>query len=169
MIGHVTAVQPRSKEQKESQLSIAFQQMTLKNGEQVQLPLSIQAVVAPPEKNATPPSGGNEVPSSGGAPSGNTGSMGGRGGVSGGNPSGQGNSQAPQGTAENTSSPARPPITADTTGVVGISNLSLSQGTDASAGSMLTSEKNNVKLEDGTMFLLRVSPAAQPGQATPKQ
>ena len=52
----------------------------------------------------------------------------------------------------------RPPITAQTQGVVGISNLTLSPvATNSAEGSIVTSDKNNVKLESGTMMLLRVS------------
>jgi hypothetical protein len=57
-------------------------------------------------------------------------------------------------TAKNT----RPPITAETQGVVGISNLTLAPAsTSAAQGSVVSSEKNNVKLESGTMMLLRVN------------
>jgi hypothetical protein len=41
--------------------------------------------------------------------------------------------------------------------VIGISGLQLSGAQDATQGSMMTSEKNNVKLESGTMMLLRVN------------
>ena len=42
VIGHVTEAQAHSKEQKESQLAIAFDRAVLKTG-QVQMPMSIQA------------------------------------------------------------------------------------------------------------------------------
>src|SRR5215831_19685153 len=67
IMGHVTTAQARSKEQKESELAIAFDHAMLK-GEQMQLPMSIQAVIAPQPSNAAaggsdegnaPPSGGN--------------------------------------------------------------------------------------------------------------
>ena len=50
VIGHVTEAQARSKEQKESQLAIAFDRAVLKDGE-MNLPMSIQAVIAPPSNN----------------------------------------------------------------------------------------------------------------------
>src|ERR1022692_2711564 len=57
-----------------------------------------------------------------------------------------------------TANHSRPPITGETKGVIGISNLTLNDtASDASQGSVVTSEKNNVKLESGTMMLLRVS------------
>ena len=49
--GHVTEAQARSKDQKESQLGIAFDHATLKSGD-VSLPMSIQAVIAPPSNDA---------------------------------------------------------------------------------------------------------------------
>jgi hypothetical protein len=51
----------------------------------------------------------------------------------------------------------RPQINGKTQGVVGISNLALSPTSNAQQGSTLTSEKNNVKLESGTLLLLRVN------------
>jgi hypothetical protein len=57
-----------------------------------------------------------------------------------------------------TAKSSRPPITAQTQGVVGISNLTLSPpANNSTEGSVVTSEKNNVKLESGTMMLLRVN------------
>jgi hypothetical protein len=53
--------------------------------------------------------------------------------------------------------PSHPPITAQTQGVVGMSNLKLANTTDANLGSVVSSEKSNVKLESGTLMLLRVS------------
>ena len=52
---------------------------------------------------------------------------------------------------------ARPPITGNTQGVVGISNLKLEPAQNATQGSVLSSEKNNVKVDSGTLMLLRVN------------
>jgi hypothetical protein len=52
---------------------------------------------------------------------------------------------------------ARPAITGNTQGVVGISNMQLSMGTNTPQGSVVSSDKNNVKLEGGTMMLLKVN------------
>src|SRR5260370_20377026 len=52
VVGHVTEVQARSKEQKESQVGIAFDHAVMKNGGDMTLPVSIQAVIAPPTLNA---------------------------------------------------------------------------------------------------------------------
>ena len=55
VMGHVTEAQPRSKEQKESQVGIAFDHAVMKSGSNMQLPLSIQAVISPSAMNG----GGN--------------------------------------------------------------------------------------------------------------
>jgi hypothetical protein len=164
VVGHVTEAQPRSKEQKESQLAIAFDHAVMKNGGDVSMPMSIQAVIS-----ASGPNVGNgnntgyggtgsspSAPASGGvAP--NTGS---RGGMSGAAPPPSAGTQA-GGAAEpssQTGGAANPPITGKTEGVVGISNLKLSTASQPAQGSLLSSEKNNVKLESGTFMLLRVNP-----------
>jgi hypothetical protein len=61
----------------------------------------------------------------------------------------------PGSTANNSN--ARPPITANTQGVVGISDYKLSTGGNAAQGSIVSSDKSNVKLESGTFMLLRVN------------
>ena len=159
--GHVTEAQARSKDQKESQVGIAFDHATLKSGDMA-LPMSIQAVIAPPTNNensgggdqGTPAGGGGAATSSTGA--GRTGAMGGAG-------QSQPSTPAPNavpttGTDAQQQAGARPPINGNTQGVVGISDLKLEAGQNATQGSVLTSEKNNVKVESGTMLLLRVNP-----------
>ena len=73
-------------------------------------------------------------------------------------------SSAPSDNAPNAASDApqqagnaRPQITGNTKGVIGISNLTLAAGENATQGSVLSSEKNNVKVESGTMLLLKVN------------
>ena len=159
VIGHVTEAQARNKEQKQSELGIAFDRAIVK-GDQMQLPMSIQAVIAPPSSNQG--EGGPESP--GPAPSMGTSSnspMGGsrQGGTAGTNPSGQSQHNYPQGSIPSESQPSanRPPINGDTEGVIGISDVKLESGSQNSQqGSVLTSEKSNVKIEKGTMLLLRV-------------
>ena len=160
IVGHVTEAEARSKEQKESQVAIAFDHAVMKNGEQMQMPMSIQAIIAAPNRN--PANTGAEQPS--GSPSSGTGSAptagGGRAGSMGGTaptPSSppQTSGTAPAGTSAGTQ--AQQPITGDTQGVVGIANLKLSPAPDPTQGSVISSEKNNVKLDDGTFLLLRVN------------
>jgi hypothetical protein len=64
----------------------------------------------------------------------------------------------PQGASDSQPGNARPPITGNTQGVVGISNLKLEAAPSTAQGSVLSSEKNNVKVESGTMLLLKVNP-----------
>jgi hypothetical protein len=161
VVGHVTQAQARSKEQKESQVMIAFDHAVLKSGEQMQMPMSIQAIIAPPSRNPANATASGEPAS--GYPSGSTSQApygGGRGGSMGGGmapqaPPASGVPQEP-GSAP-AGSAAQPPITGNTQGVVGIPNLKLSAAPDPTQGSVVSSEKNNVKLEDGTFLLLRVN------------
>jgi hypothetical protein len=89
--------------------------------------------------------------------------MGGRPATSGANPSSSaqnspqgGASDAPPQTAE------RPPITGNTQGVIGMPDMKLDNNAqNAAQGSIVTSEKNNVKIEKGTFMLLRVNQAGQ--------
>ena len=162
VIGHVTEAQARNKEQKESELAIAFDHAVLKDGNSVQLPMSIQAVIGQQNNNNGGESapagtyGGGSPNTGGGMPAGGagrTGSMGGSPPPS--TPSAGG--MAPPPADENTP-PSRPVINAQTQGVVGISNVTLASAESPNQGSRMTSEKNNVKLESGTMLLLKVKP-----------
>jgi hypothetical protein len=164
VIGHVTEAQARSKEQKESDLGIAFDHAVLKDGSEVKMPLSIQAIIAPPNANPSNGSSGGYQQSAG-APSGGGTSQAGT------------NSRGVGGNTTNTAPPpsaappssdapadaqasngARPAITTKTQGVVGISDLKLTTAApNAEQGSVVSSEKNNVKLESGTLMLLRVN------------
>ncbi len=158
--GHVTEAQARKKDQKESQLGIAFDRASLKNGDMA-LPMSIQAVIAPPSNNANGGSDEGAPAASGGSPA-PTPSGGSRGGAMGGSAPTPQPSASPSPDAEGTEgqqqSGARPPINGNTQGVVGISNLKLEPAANTAQGSVLSSEKNNVKMESGTMLLLKVNP-----------
>jgi len=150
VLGHVTEVQARSKEQKESKLAIAFNQAVLKNGEALQTPMSIQAIIAPynPSDSASSaPAPVETRETTEAAPPGRAGP-----GVP---PAG---TTAPQTPTEPGEAPAgrRPTITGNTQGVVGIPNLKLAAASEANQGSLVTSERNNIKLDEGTFVLLRV-------------
>ena len=151
IIGHITEAQPRSKEQKKSQLALAFDRAIARDGQEMQVPMSIQAVVGQennqdaaggdhsgelrtpePRTTQSPMSQPIHAPPTGPPPSADDGE----------------GAQIPRA--------ARPPINAQTQGVVGISNLSLQQA-NGDLGSVMASEKNNVKLESGTMLLLKVN------------
>ena len=164
IIGHVTEAQPRSKEQKESELAIMFDHAEIKNGNSMELPMSIQAIIGQPRNEPAP--GGNDQ-GAGAGPSGAAPSAAGGAGSANRSPM-AGGSTPPPSTSPSTeagappsdgqaSNGARPPINGHTTGVIGLSNITLSPNSNAQQGSVVTSDKNNVKLESGTMLLLRVN------------
>ncbi len=156
IVGHVTEAQARTKEQKESQLGIAFDHAVLKNGSDVQVPMSIQAIVGQQNNNPNAGGGESEGPAaSPSAPSAGGGSA--KPGMAGAapppSPSDTGGAPSDAGSAKN----APPPINGQTQGVIGIPNMTLAPGANATQGSVVTSDKNNVKLESGTMLLLKVN------------
>lgn len=158
MIGHVTEVQARNKEQKQSELGIAFDHAVVK-GDQMPLPMSIQAVIAPPSNNSGGSAAPDTPPSAAGGGSASSPMAGSRAGASGASPTPSSQHYPPGAASE--SSPqgeARPPITGNTQGVIGMSDVKLeSASQNSQQGSLLTSEKNNVKIEKGTFMLLRVN------------
>ena len=161
VVGHVTEAQTRSKEQKDSQVGIIFDRAVMKNGGEMQMPMSIQAIIAPQGSNSGNANNGNDQSTA--APSANASgasSNGGRAPGMGGtrppapNASTGGNTPTDSSTAAN----AHEPITGKTEGVVGLRDLKLATTAGAaSQGSVVSSEKNNVKLESGTFMLLRVN------------
>ncbi len=157
ILGHVTEAQPRTKEQKESELGIAFDDAVTKRGELKQS-MSIQAIIAPPSDDSGN-SGGNGPggPVTGGGTA--TSPMGGRNSPMEGSGQPQPRSTgATGGTDAPAESGARPPINANTQGVIGLPELKLeANAQNATLGSVLRSEKGNVKLESGTLMLLRVN------------
>jgi hypothetical protein len=159
VVGHVTEAQVRSKEQKESQVGIAFDRAMLKDGE-VSLPMSIQAVIAPPSNDASSNGSYNQGTSPTLTSTGTTASSpmgGGRTSPAGASQTQPSNNLPPQTTPASEGNGAHPQITGNTQGVVGISNLKLEPAPNAAQGSVLSSEKNNVKVESGTMLLLKVT------------
>jgi hypothetical protein len=161
VVGHITEVQARTKEQKESQVGIAFDHAVMKDGSAVSLPMSIQAIVAlqilsagnnSDDEEAGPPTA---APSPGALPqSGRSSGIGTR-------AASPAPSSVPVGgeppASASTGNLDRRSITANTQGIVGIPDLRLSTPGDVAPGSLITSEKNNVKLESGTLMLLRVN------------
>ena len=165
IVGHVTEAQARNKEQKESQLGIAFDHAVVK-GDQMTLPMSIQAIIAPrriarARKAATmrdrlphrPQDLRAELP-----------------------PARRWAADARVRWAALIRRSSRiilkeaqpplpsrrpmraPPITGNTQGVIGMPDVKLDNSTQAAnQGSVVSSEKNNVKIEKGTLLLLRVN------------
>ncbi len=158
IVGHVTEAQARNKQEKQSEVGILFDHALTKTG-QVTYPMSIQAVISPQvfQTPSTSNGGGESAPSpstSGQSPTG-----GGRNGMGGGGQVGPPQNETPSETSSGApaQSTPRPNITGNTKGVVGFPHLELSTATNPNDGSLITSEKNNVKLENGTLLLLRVN------------
>jgi hypothetical protein len=153
VMGHVTESQARTKDQKESKMAIAFDRAVMKDGSAMQIPMSIQAIIGS-ENNVSGNNSAGDSTSS--MPSGGGAAMPGHG-AGGASPTSQAGSGANASDSSAPGSNGRPTITGNTQGVVGINNLKLAPASATDQGSILTSEKNNVKLESGTMMLLRVN------------
>jgi hypothetical protein len=160
IIGHITETQVRDKEHSNSQVGIVFDRALMKNGTEIQLRMLIQAIIAP-QPSIGSNNAGTETASQGPGSSG--------GGMAGGNSARVGGMNggmappAPSPSAIDTDpSPSsqtnsHQPITRETQGVVGISNLKLGAGTSRTQDSLVSSDKSNVKLESGILMLLRVN------------
>lgn len=153
MVGHVTEAQAWTKEQKQSEVGIAFDRAVTKNG-QMKLPMSIQAIIAPPSNTPSDSGGGDpNGPVTGGGTT--TSPMAGRAPLS---PTQTQPQSLPTGANGQDAGGARSPINGSTQGVIGMPNLKLDTNAQNSAqGSVVSSEKGNVKLESGTRLLLRVN------------
>jgi hypothetical protein len=165
VIGHVTEAQKRDKDQKQSELGLAFDHAVTKDGNTMQMPMSIQAVIgqqqnqqdeantpAGREQAAGVPAGAAPTGATGGRPSGTTPSS-----PSASTSASGAGTGADTGGTQAANGGGRPPINAQTQGVIGISNLTLAPGSNGTQGTVMTSDKNNVKLESGTMLLLKVN------------
>jgi hypothetical protein len=156
VLGHVAEVSPHQGESA-STLGIAFDKMVLKNGAEVPLKASIQAIGSP-ESNArlgTEPMGGY---GNSGAPSSTPSTARGGYGAPPPNPRGSASDSIPERTSPDWNSGAaiNGRLTPNAQGVVGMSGVSLSTG--SAQDSLLSSPKHNVKLDSGTQMILRVIP-----------
>ena len=144
VFGHIAQIQARSKEHPESHIAITFDRLVIKDGGEIPLAASIQAVAAaettPAEENQQAGMGYGATAS------------GGRGGSS----SGARNSED-RIASQNTGSYSGG-LSAASQGVVGLRGLSLSTQGEVSQGSVISSDHHNVHLEHGTQFVLRVTP-----------
>ena len=157
IVGHVTDTKPHSKESPDSKVAIAFDQIAVKDGQPLPMQAAIQAIGRPLQSQAltgnAPMSESGGIPSSG-APGGTAGPMGG------GDPSPHAPDSAPQFPAGNasgnsstaTSSATTAPLAPTSKGVVGMNGISLN---NAGPASVISSEKDNVHLDNGTQLILR--------------
>ncbi len=160
IIGHVTQAQARNKEQKESQVGIAFDHAVVK-GNEMQLPMSIQAIVAPQTNNpagASPSEPSSPSPSATGTSQSSPMGGGGRTAPSSASSAPSQSPNYPQGGGTDAQAQnSQPQINGNTQGIIGMSDVKLDNNSqDAAQGSLVSSEKNNVKIEKGTLLLLRV-------------
>jgi hypothetical protein len=167
IVGHITQVTQRSGDQK-AQLAFNFDHALLKDGTQVPLSISVQALgggasaISAYDPSA-PNMGGNRGPTSSGMPGRPTASEAGPGyGASGGNMGGMGNTSAGAGATPSggvisatDSGPAAVHLNAGSKGVVGLPGLAMSSSTPQ--GTLITSDKKNVKLDSGIELVLRAN------------
>jgi hypothetical protein len=170
LIGHVALVQPHTKEQQNSKLTLDFDQVQMKSGQN----LAIHSVIAsldPPPSAAPDAFGGGGAPMGGGAPSAGGAGAGGRTG-GGGAAAGPASNPMPSSpaAADATSQPGAGgngqvagkvvagsgPNAIKTTD---IPNVYLSSDASSPASGTLFSAKSNVHLDGGTEIVLDIAPA----------
>ena len=172
LVGHVTQAQAASKEQAQSSLGIIFDKVEAKHGKEsreIALHAGIQALAKPepsPMMQEQEPEGPSGPGGGGGAPMGGSQpGMGGGGRNTGGMGGGSSTPQQRQGTdtGGNLGGPmgqpgggGGPALNANSHGVIGIPNLTLSPQASPTEGSVISSSRGNVKLDSGTMLVLRV-------------
>lgn len=175
LIGHVTEANARAKGDSESALGIVFDRAVLKNGQEIPLNASVQAIAA-----AASTANMNDVDDSMGA-MGNAGasagmpapSRGANGGLLGGAAAGAGstvggvangvdntvgNVGASAGSTVNSTvnGSVNGQLSSTSTGVIGLRGLQLdSAASNATTGSVITSTGKDVKLDSGTQLLLQ--------------
>ena len=157
--GHVTAAKPHDKADPSSSVAIAFDQIAMKNKPPLAFQAEIQAMAKPQQSAA--------VAAAGGEPNGAGSGMSSPGASNQGGGAGMGRAAASQGTSGAPSEgavpptdataqqPAGVPLSASSTGVMGMEGISLSAGSDASQGTVIKSENKNVKLDSGTQLILK--------------
>ena len=188
LVGHVTECKQRSKEEKESALGIVFDKAILKNGEEVPLNVTINALAAA-QSAASNSIGGDDL-SAGGEAIGSAranggGALGGVRSAAGGAASTVTNTAANAGglaggavnSTANVAGATRGAVgglnaagqlTSNSQGVFGLQGLNLSSAvSNSTQGSLITSTSRNVHLDSGTQLLL-VSQAQASG-VSPKQ
>ena len=159
VLGHVTSVKAHSKDSPDSMVGIAFDRLVMKDGSELPLQVSVQAIGASINAFAGSSVAGGG-PDMSHAPLGSIGgsSAGGMGGsrTAGSSPTPSsypsgGMPTAPDGAAPRGSSTGA--LSASSQGVVGIKDLSLSAAPQAS---VVSSSTKNVHLDGGTQLMLKV-------------
>jgi len=158
IIGHVTDARARTKQAPESMVGVTFDRIVLKNGLEIPLKATIQAVGAPMQISAMGPEGISDA--SAGMPNPGTGMPDGMGGVARAGtpgypprPAGSAGAGGPMDNGGPNRNPA-PPLGPTSQGVVGMKGISLS---NTAQGSAISSSSENVHLSSGTQLVLRVT------------
>jgi hypothetical protein len=156
LTGHITQATARGKGEADSSLGLVIDKAVLKNGQEIPLNVAIQAVAAPANNLDTgssynqPPAPAQQA-SRGTMNNGNTpvgGTLNTAGGV-------DNTVNSTTGVAGNAAGNATGQLNANSRGVLGLNNLSLSAAAGATAqGSLITSTGKNVHLDSGTRLLL---------------
>lgn len=170
IVGHVTQAQARTKGESESSLGIAFDHAILRDGRQVPLTASIQAIGSSAQSasaamdDADMMAGGSAMASGGGTAAPSGGLVGGGhlvGGVAAPvagtvNNVSAGAGQTLHGAGSATS--AAGALSSNSHGVVGLNGLALnSLAANSTQGSLITSKNQNVHLDSGTQMILQVA------------
>ncbi|HUJ33280.1 MAG TPA: TrbI/VirB10 family protein [Candidatus Acidoferrum sp.] len=157
ILGHVTEATHRSEVNPESRLGIIFDRVVLKNGQEIRLGLTLQAIGLgsfaqaammnrdEEDPNAPRPTARNSSP----APAQNR-----RGGL----PRPPEPSELPQPTTEDAGQGRgeRPVLDAGSHGAIGFPDFAFTESASAEKGSVVISSKKDVKLDIGTQIVLRV-------------
>jgi hypothetical protein len=172
VIGHVTQANARAKGEGQSRLGMVFDHAVLKNGQEVPLNTTVQAVAA--AQNATYASAGDDIGSmssmgsgavSSGARTGG-GLLGGVGSTAGATTGTVTNVTAGVGgsasgalnSAASASGSVAGSLNSTSTGVVSLPGMALNSATSAATqGSVITSAGKNIHLDSGTQMLLKVT------------
>lgn len=179
LIGHVTQCKARSKEEKESALGILFDKAILKNGQQIPLNVTIQALAAA-QSVASASAGADDLAAGAGAGAMGTARGSGGGGLGGVRSTAGAATGAVANTAANAGGiaggavgstvnaagatrgslgglNAAGQLTSNSQGVFGLNGVNLSSAVASNTqGSLITSTSKNVHLDSGTQLLLVV-------------
>jgi hypothetical protein len=159
IIGRVTAVKARTKEEPESAIGIVFEHAVLKDGRELHLDLTIQAI-APAETSASQIM--SMTPATAGGMTGGTApiSMGSRSDPNAGTP-GRINTTNDFSSGSENGLSSRGELTPTCQGVLGIDGLYLNPD-NSTQGSVIVSPSRNVHLDFGTQMMLRVKAKQSP-------
>jgi hypothetical protein len=186
IIGHVTQAQARAKGQNESQLGILFDHAVMKNGQEMPLNASIQALAAAQSATTASAAGADDLAASNANLGSAQGAARSSGGLAGGVAStANATAGAATGTVMNTASSTNANaagtlntatrstgavgglnsmgrLASNSNGVFGLEGLSLnSAASNATQGSLIVSSTKNVHLDSGTQLLLQTTERAQ--------